>query len=116
MIYLLILLVLANIAVRSYDVWSTIKIKRGPDGKLGTKDDGIEKNRIMLFLMDRLGVVPAIVLWSSLVCLVAIGIFAGWYFGYVHDLVAVGGLFGMAAWPIFLFSRYNFRNDGIGER
>ena len=113
MIYLLIFLVLANIAVRSYDVWSTIKIKRGPDGKLGTADDGIEKNRVMIFLMDRFGVVPAIVLWSVFACLVAIGLFAGWYFGYVYDLVAAGGLFGMAARPVYVFFRYNFKHDGI---
>jgi len=111
--FILCVLVVGLVAIQLYDWWSTIKILKGPDGNLGTRDDGIEKMKLMLWLMGKIGVVPAITIkaiaFSSLYITVG---YLGWvqYCGpaWIHGgaLLAIVG-------HLVIFWRCNFKHDGI---
>lgn len=98
-----------------YDFWSTWKILRGPDGKLKTKDDGIEKNPIYLKLMKKFGVFNTLLATKSLQLLYYSGIFLGSVYGLIPANLAILLFFGMFGFGVYMFSKYNFKYDGIGE-
>jgi Domain of unknown function (DUF5658) len=100
MMKLSIILLLAQVAIQVYDAWSTITIiKRG----------GREKNPRVAWLIDRIGLVSAVIGLKA-ACVVMLTAMV-WAWGYSW-LVPVA-LTVVSVYYIWVFRRSNFKHDGI---
>lgn len=114
MTYFLLVLVVLNVVLQIYDWWSTLKILKGPDGKLGTRDDGREVMAAPRLLMDAIGVRPAIAVLKVASIAAVAGVFVASQVGYVEPTHAIIGLALLTMITLWLFVRHNFKHDGIG--
>lgn len=113
---LIIGLLIANILLHVvYDFWSTWKIKKGPDGKIGTEDDGIEKSKLVNFLMKKIGVLPTIILTKIISLIIIVGLYIVYYLKYTSPTVVIIAYFIALALALFKFYQYNFKSDGLGK-
>lgn len=113
---LIIGLLVANILLHViYDFWSTWKIKRGPDGKIDTKDDGIEKSKLVNFLMEKIGVLPTILITKTFSLILICGLYVIYYLNYITPTNVIIIYFIILAYALFKFYKYNFRYDGLGK-
>ena len=109
----ILFLILLNTILQIYDCWSTIKIKKGPDGKIGTKDDGIELNSFMEDLQVQFGVVRVMVIKTILAIIVFIGLFYGTKINFILPIYTIIGLALLALIYLRVFAKNNFKHDGI---
>lgn len=112
---LILIFFILNLILQVYDGWSTIKIKKGPDGKLNTKDDGIEKNKFMRFLMEKIGVIKTIIITKIVGISLISGLYFGQVFNYIDPNISLMGFIFILGLYLYMFVKYNFKYDGIGE-